>query len=354
MHPSALTRRALLLTLASPALAPRPAWSQPAALTALRDLARRQGIAQASFAVLQGGRVQRTGLLAGRPGDAESAVFQAASLSKPVVAYAALRLVQQRRLVLDAPVARFLPKGYTHRGNPLALGETAITDWVAPERLQGLTLRQLLNHSSGLPAWSAGPWALDFEPGRRWQYSGEGYTLVQRLIETVSGQPLDAFLARELFEPLGMASSSFVWRDALAARVAAGRTADGSPRQLRFNEPLAGASLYTTAPDYARFMAALHADAEALRLTLADPITASTEPPLHWGLGWGLEQASTGPVLWQWGNNPGYRALAMLAPATGDGFVLLSASERGLVLATPLAQWLLPGEHPALRSPLLG
>ncbi|MFN1208961.1 hypothetical protein ACKXGD_18750, partial [Enterococcus lactis] len=78
------------------------------------------------------------------------------------------------------------------------------------------------------------------------------------------------------------------------------------------------------------------ADEPAMRLTLADPVTASKRPPLQWGLGWGLERTADGPCLWQWGNNPGYRAFAMMRPATGDAFVLLTNSDRGMALAEPL------------------
>lgn len=100
-------------------------------------------------------------------------------------------------------------------------------------------------------------------------------------------------------------------------------------------------------------MAALLADEPALRLTLADPVPASRRPPLQWGLGWGMERTAAGPCLWQWGNNPGYRAFAMMRPASGDAFVLLTNSERGMALAEPLAALALPGKHPAFGFRLL-
>lgn len=59
------------------------------------------------------------------------------------------------------------------------------------------------------------------------------------------------------------------------------------------------------------------------------------------------------PYIWQWGNNPGYRAFAMASSRSGDGFVLLTNSENGLKLAEPIAQTLLPGEHNVFRFPWL-
>lgn len=284
---------------------------------------------------------------------AARSVFQAASLSKPVVAYGVLRLVLQAKLDLDASVVRYLPDGYVHRSNPLQIGRPPITDMVAAAELAGITIRSLLNHSSGLPNWSDGPLSFGFNPGTRWQYSGEGYALLQRIVEVVTGDELDTFLARQIFEPLGMESSSFRWNKAVGDRLVPGTSASGQPRQLRFPEPMAAASLYTSAPDYAAFLAALLNDAPALRLTTAVPVSASSAPPLDWGLGWGIERSQGGPCIWQWGSNPGYRAFAMASVDSGDGFVLFTNSERGLSLAEPLADLVIPGAHPAFRFRML-
>ena len=177
--------------------------------------------------------------------------------------------------------------------------------------------------------------------------------LLQQLIEVVSGETLDVFLEQQVLQPAGMVSSSFRPSPELLARTVSGHAASGEARRLRFPRAMAAGSLHTTATDYARFMAALLADEPAMRLTLADPVTASRRPPLQWGLGWGLERTADGPCLWQWGNNPGYRAFAMMRPASGDAFVLLTNSDRGMALAEPLAGLVLPGEHPAFGFRLL-
>ena len=75
---------------------------------------------------------------------------------------------------------------------------------------------------------------------------------------------------------------------------------------------------------------------------------------LSWGNGWGIEAAAGGPYLWQWGNNPGFRAFAMVSVVSGNGFVLLTNSERGMPLAVPLARATVPADHGVFRFHMLG
>jgi hypothetical protein len=71
-------------------------------------------------------------------------------------------------------------------------------------------------------------------------------------------------------------------------------------------------------------------------------------------LGWGLERTQDNLYIWQWGNNPGYRAFVIASVRTGDGFVMLTNSENGLELAEPIAKTILPDDHKLFRLPMLG
>ncbi len=122
---------------------------------------------------------------------------------------------------------RYLPEGYAHRSNPFENNRPHVTDRVAAGDLREVTIRSLLNHSSGLPNWSNGPLTLSFEPGTSWQYSGEGYALLQKVVEVVSGEGLEEFLQRQVLKPLGMDSSSFRWNDTSSDRVVPGTVAFG-------------------------------------------------------------------------------------------------------------------------------
>ncbi|MFY0076039.1 serine hydrolase, partial [Acinetobacter baumannii] len=84
-----------------------------------------------------------------------------------------------------------------------------------------------MNHTSGLPNWADGALIFEQPPGEKWQYSGEGYVLLQRAVEAVTGENLNTFMHRQVFQPLGMKNSAFVRESRLEAQIIAGATNDG-------------------------------------------------------------------------------------------------------------------------------
>lgn len=349
----------LLLPLAlSGCAAPAETGADPSPASlhdALTALAERHHVCAVAVAVVRQRKLEAidtaTGCQPAVAVDADS-VFQAASLSKPVFAYAVLKLAGQGRLDLDTPIMHYLPQGYRHRFDPL---KAEPSELVTDARLEAITVRMALDHSSGLPNWAGGPLRVDTVPGTAWEYSGEGYLLLQRAVEAVTGQPLDRFMRAQVFGPLGMHSSDFVFNAALAGRLLPGTKANGAPRAtMRLAEPVAAFTLHTSAADYAKFLAAVLGDAALLAQSTGAPVPVDSALGLEWGLGWGIAREGTQSYLWQWGNNTGYRAFAMAGVASGDGFVMLTNSENGLALAQPLAQRLLPGEHRLFRSAILG
>jgi hypothetical protein len=91
-----------------------------------------------------------------------------------------------------------------------------------------------------------------------------------------------------------------------------------------------------------------------LALVMEQAVSTDVALGLAWGKGWGIETAAGGPYLWQWGNNPGFRAFAMVSVASRNGFVLLTNSERGMPLAASLAHATVPAEHGVFRFSALG
>lgn len=284
-----------------------------------------------------------------RVSSGSTAVFQAASLAKPVVASLALKLVLRGMLDLDQPLSELLPNGYVHRQNLFALREPPIVDKVPREMLQKLTARALLSHTSGLPNWSAkGPLQLTFEPGTRWQYSGEGYVLLQHVLHALTALPLEEFASVELFEPLRLQHSALKLTDRIAQSLVPGHSTSRVVRQLRFPYEIAASSLYTTAEDYAMFMSSVLSDEQMLSLVTQNPVPVPKTSNVFWGLGWGIEHTSESRYIWHWGNNPGFRALAMADLRTKDAVVALTATEEGMPLAKLRVQAVLPGPHPGL------
>jgi CubicO group peptidase (beta-lactamase class C family) len=277
------------------------------------------------------------------------AIFQGASLAKPLVATLALKLVLRGVLDLDKPLSELLPNGYVHRQNLFALKESPIVDEVPGAMLKRLTARTLLAHTSGLPNWSSkGPLQLTFEPGARWQYSGEGYVLLQHVLHALTTLPLQELASAELFEPLGLRHSALKLTDRIAQSLVSGHSTSGAVRQLRFPYEIAANSLYTTAEDYARFMASVLSDERMLLLATQNPVPVPNTSNVFWGLGWGIEHTAAGKSIWHWGSNPGFRALAMADLHTKDAVVALTATEDGMALAKLRVQADLPGPHPVL------
>jgi CubicO group peptidase (beta-lactamase class C family) len=145
--------------------------------------------------------------ITGRPVTPET-VFEAASISKVVTTYTALRLVEQGRLALDEPLSARLPEPWLPHS----------------DYADKITLRHLASHSSGLtdnvlPTIDK---SIAFAPGSNFLYSGIGFMYMQEAIEQLTGKSLEAAAQEAVFEPLGMASSSFVNTSEYLPRMANG------------------------------------------------------------------------------------------------------------------------------------
>jgi CubicO group peptidase (beta-lactamase class C family) len=161
-------------------------------------------------------------------------IFEAASLSKPVFAYVALRLAGRGEIDLDRPLAEILE--YPRLAHD--------------DRYERITARMVLSHSTGLPNWGGDTLTLRFDPGTDYSYSGEGFVFLQKAMERLTGRTLEELARREVFEPLGMTRSSYVWQERLAGNVAYGRNWLWNIAPVnRYPEANAAASLLTTAPD---------------------------------------------------------------------------------------------------------
>ncbi len=321
----------------------------------LQALAQRHQVCGAAVAVIKNRKldaIDTATACSPAPAVHAESVFQAASLSKPVFAYAVLKLVAQGKIALDAPVMTYLPQGYRHQFDPL---KAEPSELLTDPKLAAITVRMLLNHTSGLPNWSAGPLTFDAVAGGAWRYSGEGYVLLQRAVEAVTGQSLEQVMTLQVFAPLAMTGSSYVLTERVTQNLVQGTKANGAARKtVDFARPSAAFSLYTSAADYGKFLLALLNDAEMLKLIGASPVSADAALGVDWGLGWGMQKGPDGPYIWQWGNNPGYRAFAIASINTGDAVVVLTSSENGMQLVRPMTQKILPGEHKLFQSSILG
>jgi CubicO group peptidase (beta-lactamase class C family) len=295
-------------------------------LPALLDSA---GIPGASFALIENGTVgwvTGVGLRSLPDGPAVDSltVFEAASLTKQVVATGVLRMAARGEIDLDTPLHEILPH----------------PDLLDDPRARRITPRMVLSHTTGLPNWRRGqPLRTGFEPGARYGYSGEAFVWLQRVIETISGTSLAEWARHTVFEPAGMHRSSLVWEQRFEENTALPHNALGAAiRKARPADANAAASMHTTAGDYARFLTALGRglliDSAGLSALMTGQV-AVTES-ISWGLGVGLQITPEGMALWHWGDNPGYKNFAFLVPATGTGLVYLSNSDGGMAIVHAL------------------
>lgn len=274
--------------------------------------------------------------------------FQVASLSKWATAWGVMALVEEGRLDLDTPVSRYL------------------TRWKLPasEFNDQVTVRRLLSHTAGL---TDGLGYGGFEPGRpvqtleasltravdaspgadgatrvgkspgQWDYSGGGYTLLQLLIEEVSGQPFNSYMTETVFRPLGMSRSTYELGPA-PTNLAEFYDVDGS-RAIHYRfTALAAASLYTSAGDMVRLIAA-HTpgpNGEPAGRGVLRPETLAAMRKSHarqfgadiWGLGvvlYGPDGKGDFIVGHDGGNAPAINTTARVNPSTGDGIVILES-----------------------------
>lgn len=269
----------------------------------------------------------------------DGTIFEAASLSKPVFARAILQLAERNVLDLDTPLATYLPYERLEHD----------------ERYLKLTARHVLSHQSGLPNWGGTPLKMVGEPGAAFGYSGEGYVYLQKVAEKLTGQSLNEIVTTEVFEPLGMNESSFVWQEAFADRMATGHTRLGKPLYKdrgKEDEGNAAASLLTTARDFAKFLTAMMEDdfqnMLAAQVQVTDEDSGDPVEGVSWGLGWGVQEGGSGIAFFHWGDNTGYKAYTLGYPENGFALVYFANSDNGLSIVGDAIAQFAEGEHPAV------
>lgn len=320
----------------------------------------REANGNAVFVLLDDGRVVGAhNVSRGVPVDGDT-LFQVASLSKWITAVGIMTLVDAGRIDLDAPVSRYL------------------TRWQLPPSEfdnDQVTVRRLLSHTAGLTdglgyagfepgqpidtleqsltrATDASPGRdgvvrVGAEPGSEWNYSGGGYTLLQLIIEEVSGEPFNDYMRRAVLTPLGMTRSTYVLPEG-ATNVAEIFGPDGEHAIHYTFTSTAAASLYTSANDLTRFIQAQlpGANGEAPGRGVVRPETLTEmRRPIGYQYGvavWGMGEVLYAPnnagdfIIGHDGNNyPAISTAARYDPATGDGVIVLETGNE--ILASEVA-----------------
>ena len=309
----------------------------------------------------------------GGPPVTAATLFQAGSISKPVAALAALRLVQAGKLSLDADVNSVL-KSWKLPDDPKANGKP-------------VTLRELLTHTGGTTVHGFPGYASDApvptlvqvlngekpantpairieaEPGTHFNYSGGGLTIMQQMVIDVSGHPFADVVRDTVLKPMGMTHSTY--QQPLPADqksvAATPYQADGKPVPggAHTYPELAAAGLWTTPSDLARYAIEVQQSlAGKANHVLSPEMTRQMLTPGvgGWGLGVELGGAPANPYFTHGGVNEGFESLFVAYEAQGgEGAVIMTDAQGGLQLAGDLmrsiaAEYGWPDFHPTVRA----
>ena len=274
-----------------------------------------------------------------------------ASLSKPVFTMLVLKLVQEGVLNLDKPLEEYLPKPiyeYTPtkkwHDNYSALKEDSL--------YKKITARMCLDHTTGFANWR---WdepdqklRVNFTPGTRYSYSGEGMVYLQVVLEHLLGKSLEQLMQEKIFIPLHMTRSSYTWQNRFEDDYCYGHQATGELYEKdKDNDARAASTLETTLDDYTKFTEAVLRGRLLKKSTTKEMFTPqvrlrsiqqfgplrfrdSTENDaiqLSYGLGWVLLQSPYGTGAFKEGHGDGFQHYSIIFPKTGTGIIIMSNSD---------------------------
>ena len=262
-------------------------------------------------------------------------VFAACSDTKPAFAYGVLKLCEKGVLSLDTPLTKYTSRRVT-------------TD----PRVELITARHVLSHTTGFPNWrQEQELPIQFTPGSKYQYSGEGFSYLQAVVEEITGKSFEKLMLENILRPLGMNSSLITWDMNSVRRIAKPHDENGKRIAGKYVTPSSGseaaegiarygaaAMLMTTPTDYAKFLLEFLSPKPADDFRLNDASRSEmlrpqfTKSDRAWeGLAWALEQhEGTSMLFTHAGQDAGYycftagsteRRSGLMVMLNGDTYV---------------------------------
>ncbi|MBV8324974.1 class A beta-lactamase-related serine hydrolase [Chryseobacterium sp.] len=248
--------------------------------------------------------------------------FNVASLTKPVTAMVALQLVSLGKWKLDEPLDPY---------------------WIDPDiaddsRHKKLTTRLILTHQTGFPNWR---WMnkdkklnFQFDPGAKYQYSGEGFEYLRKALEKKFGKPLEALAKELIFQPLKMEETNYIWdQNTDESRFAIGYNNEGKPYPVEKNKIANAADdLHTTIEDYGNFMVSVMRGGNLKPEVFKEMIRKQTKIKENKYFGLGFEVYDLGNddyVLSHGGADQGTQCISLVHPKSGKGIVIFTNVDDG-------------------------
>lgn len=270
-------------------------------------------------------------------------LFEAASITKPVFAFAVQRLAERGIIDLDKPLYRYLP----------------YADIEYDERYKLITARHVLTHRTGFPNWrwmnEDGKLNIRFTPGTQYNYSGEGFEYLKLVVEKITGKKVEQVLEEEVIEPMGLYHTFFSRNDSLK-RMAANGHYDGLPTYDELPEkPGMAYSMHTEATIFTRFMLYLleqkglsQQTYQAMFQKHSDYNFAAAEEkpkvPTYMGMSLEVRETPFGKSFGHGGNNGDFKCKFEVYQDLKMGYVIFTNSNTSDPLLEALRAFLVEGK----------
>lgn len=298
----------------------------------VEQLLKDNNIPTLGLGVIENGKLTQIkvyGTLDGKTTAPYNSLFNVASLTKPITALTVLRLVSLGKWSLDESLDKY---------------------WIDPDiakdpRHKKLTTRMILSHQTGFPNWR---WqkadhklSFEFDPGSKYQYSGEGYEYLRKAVENKFHKSLEVLAKELVFEPLDMHDTSYIWNEKKdAGRIVIGYDKNGKSYDVVKNtQPSAADDLMTSVEDYGKFLIAVMNN-DLLSKTVFNEMETrqvNTKKNKYFGLGFEIYDLGNGEIaLSHGGSDKGVNTLAVMLPKTKQGLVIFTNVDDGYKIYEPL------------------
>lgn len=254
----------------------------------------------------------------------KNTIWNVASLTKPITALIALKLINSGQLSLDEPV-------YKYYIDP---------DIINDPRVKKLTTRIILSHQTGFTNnrenYKDGILRFEFEPGTKYQYSGEGYDYLRKVIEHKFETTIEKLADSLIFKSLNMKDTKFYWDNKTdETRFAKWHTEKGEIYPTKKHNTSSGADdLLTTIDDYSKFMVYIMDGADLSKELQQEMVKNQTRinENQYFGLGWYIDEninANNDFAIIHGGDDIGVHTIAFIVPKTKQGLLIFTNSDNG-------------------------
>ncbi|WPO83495.1 serine hydrolase [Chryseobacterium sp. JJR-5R] len=294
----------------------------------IEQLMKNNRIPTLGLGIIEGGKLTQVkvyGTLDGKTAAPYNSLFNVASLTKPVTALVALRLVSLGKWSLDEPL-------YHYWTDP---------DLAKDVRHKKLTTRLVLSHQTGFPNWrwqrKDNKLSFEADPGTRYQYSGEGFEYLRKAIEKKFRKSLEQLAKELIFRPLDMGDTSYIWNEQKdSERMVTGYDKNGNPYGNVKNKTVNAADdLITSVEDYGKFLVAVLNDSLLSPAVFEDVKTRQVKikNDKYFGLGFEIYDLGNNDIaLSHGGLDKGVNTISFLLPKTKQGLVIFTNVENGYTI----------------------